>query len=53
MRYESGYDAARNAANGSFFFEKLTAEMAEKAWKMFVELEGKGGIWKFFDSPAV
>ena len=31
-------------AGGSWFLEKLTDEMAEKAWSLFQQIEGQGGM---------
>lgn len=33
-------------AGGSYYVETLTAQVAEKTWKLFQEIEGKGGIVK-------
>jgi len=33
-------------AGGSWFLEKLTDEMAEKAWSLFRQIEGQGGMIK-------
>ena len=33
-------------AGGSWFLEKLTDEMAEKAWSLFQQIEGMGGMIK-------
>lgn len=37
LRYESYFDQYKNAAEGSFYLESLSAEIAEKAWKEFQE----------------
>lgn len=44
LRYESHFDSYRDAANGSFFIENITAELAEKAWERFKEIEKAGGF---------
>ncbi|MBC8047332.1 MAG: methylmalonyl-CoA mutase, partial [Fimbriimonadaceae bacterium] len=49
LRYESYLDNYREAANGSFYIETVTAQLAEKAWKLFQEIESDGGFlesWK-------
>ncbi|SFA44796.1 heterodimeric methylmalonyl-CoA mutase small subunit [Parageobacillus thermantarcticus] len=33
-------------AGGSYYVETLTAQVAEKTWKLFQQIEGKGGIVK-------
>ncbi|UOE75309.1 methylmalonyl-CoA mutase family protein [Parageobacillus thermoglucosidasius] len=33
-------------AGGSYYVETLTAQLAEEAWKLFQQIEGKGGIVK-------
>lgn len=44
LRYESNFDHYREAANGSFYIEKITSELAEQAWNLFQEIEDGGGI---------
>lgn len=39
LRYESYIDRYRDAANGSFYIESLTASIGEAAWNRFVELK--------------
>ena len=41
---ESHLNAVVDPAGGCWFIESLTDELAEKAWAMFQEIEGKGGI---------
>jgi len=42
LQEECGLDVA-DPAGGSYYVEALTAEVAEKAWKVFREIEGAGG----------
>lgn len=37
LRYESNFDMYRSAADGSFYLETLTTQLAEAAWKKFQE----------------
>lgn len=39
LRYESYFDTYRNAADGSFFLENMTAQIAEQAWKKFQQMQ--------------
>lgn len=39
LRYESYMDQYRDAANGSFYIEQLTAQFGEKAWQQFINLK--------------
>lgn len=44
LRYESHFDHYREAANGSFYLETITTQLAEQAWNLFQEIEDGGGI---------
>ncbi len=44
LRYESHFDHYREAANGSFYLETITTELAENAWELFQQMEDGGGI---------
>lgn len=49
LRYESSFDIYRDAANGSFYIESLTTQLAEQAWHIFQQMETEGGFmecWK-------
>ena len=43
LAYESIINVFDDAANGSYFVEDLTQQMAEKSWQLFLEFEEKGG----------
>lgn len=43
LRLESFMDRVIDPAAGSYYLEKLTALLAEKAWTRFQEIESKGG----------
>ncbi|ESU58257.1 methylmalonyl-CoA mutase family protein [Corynebacterium ulcerans] len=40
-------------AGGSYYVEKLTSEIAEKAWKVFTEIEAQGGFTAAFESGVL
>ena len=44
LRDESRFDAVLDAAGGSWALESITAELAEKAWELFREVESDGGL---------
>jgi len=44
LRHESNFDNYREAANGSFYIETLTTEIAARSWEIFLEMESKGGF---------
>lgn len=44
LQEESGLGRVVDPAGGSWAVEKLTEELASKAWALFQEIEGKGGM---------
>ena len=44
LNEESYFDKVVDPANGSYFIENLTEEIAELSWKIFQEIEEKGGF---------
>lgn len=46
LKEESYFDAVSNPADGSYYIESLTTELAEKALKLFKEIEASGGFLK-------
>ena len=44
LREESWFGKVADPAGGSYYIEKLTRIIAEKAWKLFLEIEGHGGF---------
>ncbi len=46
LQEESGIGKVVDPAGGAWMFEKLTDEMADKAWAFFQELERQGGMTK-------
>jgi methylmalonyl-CoA mutase len=43
LAYESIINVFDDAANGSYFVENCTQQLAEKSWQKFIEIENNGG----------
>lgn len=50
LQQEAHLHEVVDPAGGSWFVEKLTDEVARKAWKLFQEVEQKGGMAKALES---
>lgn len=50
LKEESSFEQVRDAASGSYYIENLTAELAQKAWDLFLKIEKKGGLLSYFKS---
>jgi methylmalonyl-CoA mutase len=44
LREEAYFDKVADPAAGSYYIENLTSLLAENAWKLFLEIEEKGGF---------
>lgn len=44
LQHESSLDKVLDPGSGSWYIEKLTSEMAEKAWTLLQDIEKKGGM---------
>ena len=44
LKEESHLDKIVDPAAGSYYIEELTASIADKAWKLFLEIQDKGGF---------
>ena len=44
LKYESYFDTVSNPAEGTYYIESLTEELAEKALQLFKEIEKGGGL---------
>jgi methylmalonyl-CoA mutase len=44
LKEEAYFDKTADPAGGSYYIEKLTRLIADDAWKLFVEIEDKGGF---------
>ncbi|MCM3710950.1 methylmalonyl-CoA mutase family protein [Sporosarcina luteola] len=49
LKEETHVAKVSDPAGGSYFIEQLTEELVEKSWKLFLEIESKGGIDKFLE----
>ncbi|MCG7346561.1 methylmalonyl-CoA mutase family protein [Sporosarcina sp. ACRSL] len=50
LKEETHVEKVLDPAGGSFFIETLTEELIEAAWKLFLDIESKGGITYFNES---
>jgi len=46
LKHESYFDKVSNAAEGSYYIESLTQQLAEKALALFKDIEANGGFLK-------
>lgn len=53
LKEESHFDKVVDPSAGSYFIENLTDNIAEQAWKLFVEVEEKGGFVKVFKAGII
>lgn len=53
LKEESNFDKINDAAGGSYYIETLTQQIAEQAWKLFLELEDGGGFHAAVQSGKV
>ncbi len=44
LKEEAFFDKVNNPADGSYYIEELTQEIASKAWALFQNIESKGGF---------
>jgi methylmalonyl-CoA mutase len=44
LKEEAHFDKIADPAAGSYYIETLTASIAEQAWKLFIEVQEKGGF---------
>ncbi|WP_447637866.1 methylmalonyl-CoA mutase subunit beta [Flavobacterium microcysteis] len=44
LKYESYFDKVNNPADGSYYIEALTEQLAEKALALFKDIEANGGL---------
>lgn len=43
LKHETHFDSVVDPAGGSYYIETLTQSIAEEAWKLFKEIEARGG----------
>jgi methylmalonyl-CoA mutase len=53
LKEEAYFDKVADPSAGSYYIENLTSLIAENAWKLFVELEEKGGFLACLKSGLV
>ncbi len=53
LKEESRFNQVCDAAGGSYYIENLTASIAEQAWKLFKEVEDKGGYIAAFEAGFI
>ena len=53
LAYESIINVFEDATSGSYFVEDITQQLAEKAWKLFLETEEKGGYIELLKSGEI
>lgn len=53
LKEESHIDQVTDPAAGSYYIEELTASIAEQAWKLFKEVEEKGGYAAAFEAGFI
>jgi len=46
LKEEGHFDKVADPAGGCWYVEKITAQLAEKAWKLFQDVEAAGGMAK-------
>jgi len=53
LKHESHFDQVVDPAGGSYYIETLTQSIANEAWKLFLEVEEKGGYVKAFEEGFI
>ena len=53
LKEESHFDKVVDPAAGSYYLETLTNEIAEQAWKLFLEIENAGGFFAAVDNGTI
>ncbi len=53
LKNESHFDQVVDPAGGSYYIENLTQSIADQAWKLFKEVEGKGGYIAAFKAGFI
>lgn len=50
LAYESIINVFEDAGNGSYYIDDVTQQFADRAWKLFLEMEEKGGYCELLKS---
>ena len=53
LKEESHFDKVADPAAGSYYIETLTNNVAEQAWKLFLEIEDNGGFFAAIKAGSV
>ena len=53
LKHEAHFEEVANAANGAWYIEHLTDDIAKKAWKLFQDIEVKGGFCECVESGFI
>ena len=53
LKHESHFDQVVDPAGGSYYIENLTQSIAAEAWKLFLEIEEKGGYTAAYEAGFV
>ena len=53
LKEESHLDKVVDPAGGSYYVETLTVSIAKEAWKLFIEVQDKGGFFTMVDNGEV
>jgi len=53
LQGESYFDKVADPAAGSYYIENLTEKLIDEAWKLFLEVDEKGGYLKAFDDGFI
>lgn len=53
LKHEAHFDQVVDPAGGSYYIETLTQSIADAAWKLFLEVEEKGGYVKAFEEGFI
>ena len=53
LKHEAHFDRVVDVAGGSYYVENLTRNIAEQAWKLFLEIEDKGGYVAAFQQGFI
>ncbi len=53
LAYESIINVFEDASSGSYFIEEITQQFAEKSWKLFLEIEEKGGYLELLKTGEI
>ena len=53
LKHESHFDQVVDPAGGSYYIENLTQSIAAEAWKLFLEIEEKGGYTAAYQAGLI